>query len=85
MHESSAHDGAVLALDLCEAGTDPHALPIEDAATCKGGEHLRWILSVGADRVVKAWSLDLRRLGQLTSVSLGLLALERCFRECLAC
>lgn len=28
----------------------------------------RWLLSVGADRVVKLWTLDLKKLGQLTSV-----------------
>ncbi|CDJ61601.1 hypothetical protein, conserved, partial [Eimeria maxima] len=70
LHESSGHDDAVLSLDLCEAGTTPEAVATEDKSG-RAEYHRRWILSVGADRVVKAWSLDLKRLGQLTSVSYG--------------
>lgn len=66
LHESSGHDDAVLSLDLCEAGTTPEAVATEDKSG-RAEYHRRWILSVGADRVVKAWSLDLKRLGQLTS------------------
>ncbi|CDJ38223.1 hypothetical protein, conserved [Eimeria tenella] len=66
LHESSAHRDAVLSLDLCEAATD--AAHPDDASLPKANGHVRWILSVGTDRVVKAWSVDLQRLGQLTSV-----------------
>ncbi|CDJ28767.1 uncharacterized protein EMH_0017350 [Eimeria mitis] len=71
VRESSGHDDAVLALDLCEAGVSANATPAEDGSTSEAEGHLRWILTVGADRVVKAWSLDLRRLGQLTSDAAG--------------
>lgn len=68
LHESSAHRDAVLSLDLCEAATSSDTVHPEDASLSKANGHVRWILSVGTDRVVKAWSVDLQRLGQLTSV-----------------
>ncbi|CDJ63185.1 hypothetical protein ENH_00036840 [Eimeria necatrix] len=68
LHESSAHRDAVLSLDLCEAATSSDAVHPEDASLSKANGYVRWILSVGTDRVVKAWSVDLQRLGQLTSV-----------------
>ncbi|CDI75386.1 hypothetical protein, conserved [Eimeria praecox] len=71
LHECCGHEDAVLALDLCEAGTSLGALPTERGVPSKQDGHLQWILSVGADRVVKAWSLDLKRLGQLTTCQDG--------------
>ncbi|KAL8433345.1 hypothetical protein Efla_001899 [Eimeria flavescens] len=67
LHEVRGHDGAVMAVELCNTEDDTEAnVPQETEAP--GREcHQRWLLSYGFDRVVKVWSLKLRQLGQLTS------------------
>lgn len=68
LHERLGHDDAVLAIELCDDGISTKSRGSEGADNCDDKLTQRWLLSVGADRIVKVWSLDLRRLGQLTSV-----------------
>ncbi|XP_026193540.1 uncharacterized protein LOC34621699 [Cyclospora cayetanensis] len=67
--ESTGHDGAVMGLDLCDAEAILDLAYKEDGSGSAANVYPRWVLSVGADRVVKAWTLDLKPLGQLNQVS----------------
>ncbi|KAL8273740.1 hypothetical protein Esti_002340 [Eimeria stiedai] len=68
LHESLGHDGAVRAIDLCDDSTeDPDIRSRQESEVSGCGYHQHWLLSLGFDRVVKVWSLDLQQLGQLTS------------------
>ncbi|KAL8449728.1 hypothetical protein Emed_002983 [Eimeria media] len=68
LHENLGHDGAIMAIDLCDdSGESPDNASRRESEALGCGYHQHWLLSVGSDRVVKVWSLDLQQLGQLTS------------------